>query len=390
MRPSRSLPPFAAETGWFSTIGAVFGALYGHLRAVEDGAPLLCLAGVARGVLSGLLIGILFALARAPRRPAMARLAGTPFLVHLLAKTAFYLAIILVGLVIGARLFPAPREVGMALPIDGTDLLVSFAMVLAVGFIDDVNRLLGQNVLLDFITGRYYRPRQEERIFLFIDIEGSTALAERLGELAFHRLVNRFVVDVTAPIVAARGKIHRYVGDEVIATWKLADGIADARCVRGCFAALERLAALGPVYRRDFGARLNCRAGLHCGPVVAGEMGSAKKEIVLLGDTVNTAARILEFCRESGERVLASAALVDRLGLPAGIRKRALGDLRLRGKERDVALYALEEDPGAAPAIALGGRFVRPVDQVQERAEDRAAARAGGAAIGAGCISGLP
>jgi adenylate cyclase len=160
--------------------------------------------------------------------------------------------------------------------------------------------------------------------------------------------------------------------------------------VRGCFAALERLAALAPAYRREFGAPLNCRAGLHCGPVVAGEMGSVKKEIVLLGDTVNTAARILEFCRESGDRVLASSALVDRLELPTGITKRALGDLRLRGKERDVALYALEEDPGTAATVALSARLRRPVDQVQKRAEDRAAAQANSAEIGAGGVARPP
>jgi hypothetical protein len=42
------------------------------------------------------------------------------------------------------------------------------------------------------------------------------------------------VVDITQPIVAADGEIHRYVGDELIASWKLADGIADAHCVRAC------------------------------------------------------------------------------------------------------------------------------------------------------------
>ena len=72
-------------------------------------------------------------------------------------------------------------------------------------------------------------------------------------------------------------------------------------------------------------------------------MGSVKKEIVFLDDTVNTAARIQEFCRRTGDRVLASAALVDLLELPFGITKRPLGDLRLRGKENDIVLYALEK-----------------------------------------------
>jgi adenylate cyclase len=266
--------------------------------------------------------------------------------VHLAIKTVIYLAVILFGLVIGAWLFPAPSEVGVWWPIQRGDVLFAVAAVLAIRFIDDINHLLEQNVLLNFITGRYHRPRLEQRVFLFIDIEGSTALAERLGELAFHRLVSRFVVDITVPIVAAYGEIHRYVGDELIATWKLADGIADAHCVRACFDALDRLAVLSPVYLRDFGTPIHCRAGLHCGPVVAGEMGSAKREIVFLGDTVNTAARIQEFCRQTGDRVLASATLVNMLILPSGIVRRPLGDLRLRGKESEIVLYALEKTPG--------------------------------------------
>jgi len=104
---------------------------------------------------------------------------------------------------------------------------------------------------------------------------------------------------------------------------------------------MDRLVRLAPEYVGEFGVAVNIRAGMHCGPVVTGEMGSVKKEIVFLGDTVNTTARIQEMCRQTGERVLASADVVDRLELPPGVAKRSLGGLRLRGKENDVALYAL-------------------------------------------------
>jgi adenylate cyclase len=178
---------------------------------------------------------------------------------------------------------------------------------------------------------------------LFIDMEGSTALAERLGPLAFHRLVNRFVTDLTDPIVAARGEIYSYVGDELIATWRLEEGISQSRCVRACFDAFDALARKAHQYRREFGSAVNFRAGLHCGPLVTGEMGSIKTEIVFLGDTVNTAARIQDLCRQTGDRILASADLIDLLQLPPGIVKRSLGDLRLRGKGVDLALYALSD-----------------------------------------------
>jgi adenylate cyclase len=351
--PQPRLPQPIRDLLWFVSIGAVVSAVYGHMMAVADGALLLGFGGLPRGVLTGVVItGALFFLEQVWARPAMARLRRLPFLPHLAIKTVIYLVFVLAGLAIGARLFPAPAEVGDGLPIWRQDVLFAFTVVLAIRFIDDINHLLGQNVLLNFITGRYHRPRLEQRVFLFIDIEGSTALAERLGEFAFHRLVNRFVVDITEPVVAAYGEIHRYVGDELIATWKLADGIADAHCIRACFDAFDRLAALSPVYVRDFGTPVHCRARLHCGPVVTGEMGSVKKEIVFLGDTVNTTARIQDLCRQTGDRVLASAALLNLLELPFGITKRPLGDLHLRGKENDVVLYALEKERADNAAAA--------------------------------------
>jgi adenylate cyclase len=70
-------------------------------------------------------------------------------------------------------------------------------------------------------------------------------------------------------------------------------------------------------------------------------MGTVKKEIALLGDTLNTTARIVDACRTSGEQVIASAALLDQLSLPPGIAARAMGPLKLRGKESALELVAL-------------------------------------------------
>ena len=96
-------------------------------------------------------------------------------------------------------------------------------------------------------------------------------------------------------------------------------------------------------YEREFGLVADFRAGLHCGPVAVGELGYLKKEIALIGDTMNTAARIQQACRETDNRVLASAVLLDRLAaLPPGVTQRRLGALEMRGKERALELHVLE------------------------------------------------
>ena len=202
-----------------------------------------------------------------------------------------------------------------------------------------------------FVAGRYRRPRVEDRVLLFIDMESSTVIAERLGEVGFLDFLNRFVADVTESIVAQCGAIHKYVGDEIIVTWPLAAGLRDGHCVHACFDALEQLDDRAKAYIRDFGLRANFRAALHCGPVAIGELGTIKMEIAFLGDTMNTAARLQQACRDTGQRVLASAALVNRLAaLPPGIAKRSIGRLPLRGKENEIELYALTAAVSATSA----------------------------------------
>jgi adenylate cyclase len=139
--------------------------------------------------------------------------------------------------------------------------------ILGFNLLFGVNDLLGQGVLFNFVAGRYRRPRVEDRVLLFIDMESSTVIAERLGEARFLDFLNRFVADVTESIVAQRGAIHKYVGDEIIVTWPLAAGLRDGHCVHACFDALEQLDERAKAYIRDFGLRANFRAALHCGPV---------------------------------------------------------------------------------------------------------------------------
>ena len=83
------------------------------------------------------------------------------------------------------------------------------------------------------------------------------------------------------------------------------------------------------------------RAALHIGAVVAGEMGDLKREIAFVGDTLNTAARLLAAGRDLGRDIVASTTLLDRLALPEGLAREPLDAIALRGKERAVPLAAL-------------------------------------------------
>ncbi len=263
-----------------------------------------------------------------------------PFLVNLGLRSLVYLGVILLVEVTMNRLVPTAS--GEIAPITRTDILFSLGVAVGFNLLSGVNTLLGSGVLFAFVAGRYHRPRIEERALLFLDMRSSTAIAERLGELRYLDFLNRFITDVSLAIAEAGGEIHKYVGDEIIASWRLAAGPNEARCVRACFSALDRLAARAPAYEREFGLNADFRAALHCGPIVVGELGYLKKEIALIGDTMNTAARIEEACRATGCRVLASAALLERLAAapPRGRTARAGAAADARQGARGRALRA--------------------------------------------------
>jgi adenylate cyclase len=337
---------FARIAGWALPISITLGAVFGHFQA-QDGSVWGYIQGAVTAILISCTILLLEFAVFSRTRSALAR--RMPFLLYLALRSSGYLAAILMGLAVSAWLLRESAESGPLIERGG----IIFSLVLSLGFnlLFAVNDLLGQGVLFNFVAGRYRRPRVEERVLLFIDMESSTVIAERLGETGFLDFLNRFVADVTESIVAQRGAIHKYVGDEIIVTWPLAAGLRDGHCVRACFDALEQLDEHANAYIRDFGLRANFRAALHCGPVVIGELGTVKMEIAFLGDTMNTAARLQEACRDTGQRVLASAALVNRLAaLPSGIAKRSIGRLRLRGKENEIELYALAAAQSATRA----------------------------------------
>jgi len=331
MAPRRSLLRYAV-------VGAAIGVPYGYAVSTAEGIH--AFHGGVVGAVTGGLIGAAISLVEI--RLGQARLGEAlhraPFAAHVAIKAAIYLVVIGTAPAIGQYVVLGRTPDS----ITAGDILFSIAGALAIAFLIDVNRLLGQNVLLNFISGRYYRPRLEERIFLLIDMKAATSFGERLGPLEFHRLVNRFVSDVAEAIVAQGGEIYRYVGDEVIATWTTADGLQDARCVRAYFDAVNRIARLAPEYEKQFGSGVSFRGALHSGMVVAGEIGSSRKEIAFLGDTVNTAARIEEIAHQVDHPLIASADLLSGLVLPPAFHKLSLGRYRLRGRIADIELYAIQ------------------------------------------------
>lgn len=205
-----------------------------------------------------------------------------------------------------------------------------------------VNLLLGEGTLWQLLRGRFYTPREEERIFMFLDLVSSTTLAERLGHIKYSMLIQDCFDDLG--VVSEYGaQIYQYVGDGVVLTWPMADGLRDASCVRAYFAFRQRLSGRASYYEEQYHAMPRFRAGMNAGSVIVTEVGRHKKEIAYHGDTLNTAARIQGKCKEFEVDFLMAEPLREQLPSSEFIFA-SLGSAELRGKEASVAIVAVEHN----------------------------------------------
>jgi adenylate cyclase len=192
----------------------------------------------------------------------------------------------------------------------------------------------------DLLKGRYNKPRNENRIFVFLDINDSTTIAEKLGHERYFNLLKDFFADITDPILANSGQIYQYVGDEISLSWKntLVDKL---RCLAFIKEAYYTLKRKEKYYLQTYGVAPTFKTGIHAGEVTAGYIGIIKKELVFSGDTLNTAARIRSKCHELNESFVASAEFLQTLAKPEGFEIREIGEIELRGRMEKEKLFSI-------------------------------------------------
>ncbi len=216
-------------------------------------------------------------------------------------------------------------------------------VIILITFIRQVNRTLGQNALLFFVTGKYHAPVEENRVFMFLDLKASTTIAEQLGHTRYHAFLNDCFYDITPAIVENEGEIYQYVGDEIVVTWTKERGLRNANCINCYFGVVGAIAKVSSKYEKKYGLVPAFKAGYHSGMVTAGLIGDIKRDIVFHGDTVNTAARIRSECSVVKRNVLMSGQLLEQLSISSYLTPESMGRIKLRGKEEEIELYSIKE-----------------------------------------------
>lgn len=322
---------------WLNVSAAVISACFGYAMASANEPPLPPLRSAFNGALTSLIIATpILAFELRSRRPGfLRRLRRLPLAAYFSLKVLFYSVVIIAGLLVMRPSIDA---------VFRTSIVFSIGMAVLANLVFEMGGLLGYGTLKGLLTGRYVQPKREQRAFLLIDMMDSTGLAERLGPIRFHELLNEFFRDVSDAALESRAEIHKYVGDEAILTWTAGKAVADGDCLACPFIARGIITANSERYRRRFGAVPEFRASLHCGEIVAGEIGDARREIAYVGDTLNVAARLLEAAKARGRDILVSADLLNSMALPPDLRAEPLPTLTIRGRNAPLEIFALERN----------------------------------------------
>ena len=337
-------------------VSALIGAVYGLVLTPAGALPLLSMAiGIGNSlIVAGSIAGIEIFLLR--EGSSGKRLLRLPFIAVVALKSLAYAAIVIAATKWGsaqawALLLPGLFALAPLAPLDPRSEMVTIGISLATTLIFVIvlqaAGLVGRRTFRDLMLGRYRRPRAERRFFLFVDVVGSTAIAERLGPLQAHRFLSAVFSAAAEPIAACGGEVYQYIGDEIVVTWTEAEGRPEARPLRCFFLMEESLLALKETFRAQFSAEPGLRAALHLGEVIAGEVGEQRRAIVFHGDVMNTASRLEQATREVGCRFIASADALQALGPPQGMKLqdmelKDLGALVLRGRKEPIRASGVE------------------------------------------------
>jgi adenylate cyclase len=208
-----------------------------------------------------------------------------------------------------------------------------------------VDPVLAERVLAE---GTVLEGEEVEVSVLFLDIRDFTAFAERASAAEVVRALNDFYELVVPVLVRCGGHANKFVGDGLLAVFGAPNRWSD-HADRAVAAALE----IEETVRRRYGAELRIGIGVNSGTVIAGTVGGGGRvEFTVIGDAVNTAARVEEATRQTGDVILVTAATRELLREDhGGLEPRPA--IPLKGKREPVELFALSRAPTATVPLRV-------------------------------------
>jgi adenylate cyclase len=323
---------------------------YPHSEAVYDPSNSV-LTIVFMNFLVGLALGII------EESAFKNRFRDLPFTFKILTKTILYIFIFVVTLFVFSLALNTVNSGKSIVDSEVFDTVFIFfasyglvSIVVYAGFIiglslffTEIVDYLGLDIVGNFFSGKYSNPVCESRVFMFLDMKDSTTIAEKIGHKNHYELINEYYSDMSEAIIQTEGSIYQYVGDEIVVSWKLPQGLRNYNCLQ-CFFLIERDIERKAVhYMSKYGVVPRFKAGFHCGEVTRGQVGQIKRDLLYTGDVLNATARIQGLCNQLVVNLLVSVQLKKLLPDNDLIYK-SMGEFELRGRKKKEELYSVNSN----------------------------------------------
>ena len=206
-----------------------------------------------------------------------------------------------------------------------------------------VSERLGPQAMLGALFGKYHQPSEEDRTFIFIDLQSSTALAEKLGHVQYSLFIDRCFQVLTGCIYEFNASLYQFVGDEAVLSWKTAAAKKTLAPVHLYYAFASKLEAERKNFMDQFGEAPHFKAAIHAGLVTVTQIRSTKMDIVYHGDVLNTCARIVGECSRLKKDLLVSSTVAQWVQNDAEYSVAFTDNLLLRGKGAETAIYEVKK-----------------------------------------------
>ena len=216
--------------------------------------------------------------------------------------------------------------------------------------------------ILEAQTENALAVRRRHITVLFSDIRGFTTLTERLAPEEVAEILREFFTMTTEIVFKHGGTVDKYVGDAIMALYGAPfdhpDHAADA--VRSALELQSQMRTLSERWLEKAGVTLQVGVGIHTGEAVVGTIGSDQRlEFTAVGDTVNLAARLEGLTKEFSRPIIISQTTCE--AVKHLVHAQHLGEVRVKGKEATVEVYAVERGDARLTARAA---FAVPVTVV--------------------------
>lgn len=319
------------------------------LKVKHDDFEIDFLATVTGGLVLGISFGILDILLDRDiiRKKSYGFIILLKSSLHILVLTlAVYLIVVVLSLFDTGIAFRARYSFSILKLVSSEDfyvfLIYTWIVSMVITLIKQVNLKFGPGNLVRFMLGTYLHPREEDRIFMFLDMRSSTTYAERLGHIRYSNLIQDCFYYLTDVVIERKVEIYHYVGDEAILTWRVESGLEDANCIRAYFDFERILEGKEAYFFEHYSICPEFKAGVNIGLATVAEVGEIKRELHFHGDVLNTAARIQGECNKYNKRLLISEDLKRRLSREIDLNIELIGSISLKGKETNVNVYSVE------------------------------------------------